>query len=283
MNNVDKNYDVLFSIQRFTENIFSLKKSLKNQKLTFCKTIQHEIIEQNRKWLENTIDEQLDVFDRIKKSRYQDIRNYLLDVLQKNTFRRFDSTYFQTFHDDNDENVETNIRFYIENFRSILEFETKKKNINIDWIYLKRFKKRKNWNLFSFFRKSFDHEMKLLKESRTFSVISTFLQKIRSNLINVAVFRKKNTDNFCLQTLLKICEKKNHFAIFKCQHMYIEFRMIDIKTNTFWYFIALYSIENHDMFRRCDQMIAIFAIQISCLILKIFKLLQICDIFFSFD
>ena len=127
MNNVDKNYDISFSIQRFTKDIFSLKKSLKNQKLTFCKIIQHEIIEQNRKWLKNTIDEHFEIFDRIKKSRYQNIRNHLFDILQKNIFRRFDSTYFQTFHDDNDEIVVTNIRFYIENFRSIFEFETEKK------------------------------------------------------------------------------------------------------------------------------------------------------------
>ena len=123
---------------------------------------------------------------------------------------------------------------------------------NIDWMFLKRFKKRKNWIMINFFKKSFDHEMKLLKKSKTFSIILTFLQKIRSNLINIVVFRKKHSNNFCLQILLKICEKKNHFAIFKCQHMYIEFKMIDIKTNTFWYFIALYSIENYNMFRKCD-------------------------------
>ena len=283
MNNADRNYDVSFSTQRSTEDIFSLKKSLRDQKLAFCKTIQHEIIEQDRKWLESTIDEQIDVFDRIKRSRYQDIRSHLFDVLQKDTFRRFDSSYFQTFHDDNDENVETNIRFYIEDIRSIFEFETEKKNINIDWMYLERFKKRKNWSMTSFLRKFFDHEMKLLKKSRTSSIISTFLQKLRSNLINIVVLRWKHSDNFCLQTLLKICEKKNHFAVFKSQHMYIEFRMIDIRTNTFWYSIALYSIENHDIFRRCDQMIAIFAIQTSCLTLKFFKLLQICDTLFRFN
>ena len=49
MNNVDKNYDVSFSTRRFTKNIFSLKNSLRNQQLTFCKILQHEIIEQNKK------------------------------------------------------------------------------------------------------------------------------------------------------------------------------------------------------------------------------------------
>ena len=122
--------------------------------------------------------------------------------------------------------------------------------------------------MINFFKKSFDHEMKLLKKSKTFSIISTFLQKIRSNLINIVVLRKKHSNNFCLQTLFEICKKKNHFAIFKNQHMYIEFKMIDIKTNIFKCFIALYSIENYNMFRKCDQMIAIFTIQISYLTLK---------------
>ena len=85
--------------------------------------------------------------------------------------------------------------------------------------------------MIDFFKKSFDYEMKSLKKSKTFSIVSRFLQKIRSNLINVVVFRKKNTNNFYLQTLLKIIEKKNHFAIFKNQHMYIKFKMIEIKTN----------------------------------------------------
>ena len=230
MNNVDRNYDVSFSTRRSTEDIFSLKNSLRNQQLAFCKTLQHEIIEQNRKWLKDTIDEHLEIFDRIKKSRYQNIRNYLFSILQKDSIRCFDSSYFQTFHDDNDENVETDIRFYIEDFRSIFEFETEEKN-NIDWMFLNRFKKRKDWIMIDFFKKSFDHEMKLLKKSKTFSIISTFLQKIRSNLINIVVFRKKYSNNLCLQTLLKIIEKKNHFAIFRSQHMYIEFKMIDIRAN----------------------------------------------------
>ena len=265
MNNVDRNYEISFFTQRSTKDIFSLKRSLRDQQLTFCKILQHEVIEQDRKWLEVTIDNHLEIFDRIKSSRYRSIRSHLLFILQKDSIRHFDFLYFQTFHDDNDENVETDIRFYIKDFRSILEFETKEKN-NIDWIFLERFKKRKRWIMISFFRKSFDHEIKLLKKSRTSSIISRFLQKIRSNLINIAVFRKRNTNNLCLQTLLKIIEKKNHIAIFRNQHMYIIFRMIDNRANTFWYSIALYSIKIYSMFRRYDQMIAIFAIiSIVCL------------------
>ena len=48
MNNADRNYDVSFFTQRSTKDIFSLKKSLRNQQLTFCKTLQHEVIEQDR-------------------------------------------------------------------------------------------------------------------------------------------------------------------------------------------------------------------------------------------
>ena len=47
INNVD--YDISFSIRRFTKNIFLLKNSLRNQQLTFCKILQHKIIEQNKK------------------------------------------------------------------------------------------------------------------------------------------------------------------------------------------------------------------------------------------
>ena len=179
---------------------------------------------------------------------------------------------FKTFHDDNDENVEADIRFYIKDFWTILEFEAKEKNY-IDWVFLERFKKRKRWIMINFFKKSFDHEMKLFKKSKTSSIISRLLQKIRSNLINIAVLRRRNTNNFCLQTLLKIIEKKNYIAIFRSQHMYIEFRMIDIKTNAIWNSIALYSIQNHDMLRRRNQMIEISAFQILCLISSFFATL----------
>ena len=131
---------------------------------------------------------------------------------------------------------------------------------------------------------SFVYESKLLKTS---SVNSTLLNRIRSYLINIIVFRlrleREQLNNLNLSTLLKICEKKNHIAVSRSQHMYIIFRMIDIRANTFWNSIALYSNENHDMFRRCAKMIAIFAIQTSCLTLKSFKLLQICDTLSRFD
>ena len=88
--------------------------------------------------------------------------------------------------------------------------------------------------MIDFFRKSFVYESKLLK---TFSINSILLNRIRSYLINIIVFdfrfERKQLNNFNLLTLLKICEKKNHIAISKNQHMYIIFRMIDIKTNTF--------------------------------------------------
>ena len=87
--------------------------------------------------------------------------------------------------------------------------------------------------MINFFKNSFDHELRLLKKLKTFSIISRLLQKIRFDLIIIVVFCKKNTNNFCLQRLLKIIEKENHIAIFKNQHMYIIFKMIDIKIITF--------------------------------------------------
>ena len=232
MNNAGRNYGVPFSTRRPTEDISSLKGPLRGQQLAFCKALQHEVIEQDREWLEGTIDEHLHVFGRIKRSRYQNIRSHLLDVLQGDTLRRSDPSYFHAFHDGNDEGAEAGIRSYIEGFRSILESEADEED-NIDWVFLGRFKKRKDWTMAGFLRKSFDHEVKLLKKSGTSPAISALLQEIRPDLTNIAVLRRRHSDNPCLQALLEACEKENHFAASKCQHMYIESRMADIRANTF--------------------------------------------------
>ena len=88
--------------------------------------------------------------------------------------------------------------------------------------------------MIDFLRKSFVYESNLLK---TFSINSTVLNRIRSYLINIIVLRlrlqREELDNLNLLTLLKICEKRNHIAVSKSQHMYIVFRMTDIRTNTF--------------------------------------------------
>ena len=88
--------------------------------------------------------------------------------------------------------------------------------------------------MIDFLRKSFVYESNLLK---TFSINSTVLNRIRSYLINIIVLRLRlqrgKLDNFNLLTLLKICEKGNHIAVSRNQHMYIVFRMIDIRANTF--------------------------------------------------
>ena len=231
MNNAGRNYDIPFSTQRPTKDISSLKGPLRDQQLAFCKALQHEVIEQDKKWLEGTIDEHLEIFDRIKRSRYQDIRSHLLSILQGDSIRRSDFSYFQTFHDGNDEGVEADIRSYIEDFRSILESEAEEENNTTNWVFLERFKKRKDWTMAGFLRKSFDHEMKLLKKSGTSPVISRLLQELRPDLTNIAVLLRRHSNNPCLQTLLEVIEKKNHFATSKCQHMYIESRMADIRTN----------------------------------------------------
>ena len=224
-------------------------------------------------------------FDRVFKTRYNIIKENLFRIIVNS--ERCDEFYRQTFHDVDDEKIEIAIRFQIEYHRATIEVESennKKMQNDSNWIFLKRFKKRKRWIMIDFFRKSFVYESKLLKTS---SVNSIFLNRIRSYLINIIVFRlrfeREQLDNFNLSTLLKICEKRNHIAVSRNQHMYIVFRMIDIRANTFWNSIALYSKKNHDMFRRCAQMIAISAIQTSCLTLKFFKLFQICDTLFRFD
>ena len=232
MNNAGRNYGVPFSTQRPTEDISSLKGPLRGQQLAFCKALQHEVIEQDREWLEATIDSHLQAFGRIKSSRYRSIRSHLLSVLQGDSIRHSDPSYFQAFHDGNDEGAEAGIRSYIEGFRSILESEAQEED-NIDWVFLGRFKKRKGWTMTSFLRNSFDHEVKLLKKSGTSPVISRLLQEIRPDLTNIAVLRRRNTDNSCLQALLEAIEKGDHIAASRNQHMYIVSRMADIRANTF--------------------------------------------------
>ena len=278
--------NILYSIRRLTFDVFSLNEKLKNRSKRLIEHVQIEIKFAKIAWLIHTIFDVFEFmnFDRVFKIRYNIIKKNLFKIIVNS--ERCDEFYKQTFHDVDDEKIEIAIRFQIEYHRATIEIESKnnkKMQNDSNWIFLKRFKKRKKWIMIDFLRKSFVYEFKLLKTS---SINSIFLNKIRSYLINIIVFRfrleRKQLNNFNLSTLLKICEKKNHIAIFRSQHMYIVFKMIDIKANTFWNFIALYSNENHDMFRRCDQMIAIFAVQISCLTLRLFKLLQICDILFRF-
>ncbi|KAG7009890.1 hypothetical protein G7Y79_00001g001620 [Physcia stellaris] len=232
MNNAGRNYGVPFSTQRPTEDISSLKGPLRGQQLAFCKALQHEVIEQDREWLKATIDSHLEAFGRIKWARYQDIRKHLLEVLKGDSLRHSEPSYFQAFHDGNDEGAEAGIRSYIEGFRPILESEAEEEDNTANWVFLGRFKKRNGWTMASFLRKSFDHEVKLLKKSGTSPAISALLQEIRPDLTNIAVLRRRNTDNPCLQTLLEAIEKENHIAVSKSQHMYIESRMADIRANT---------------------------------------------------
>ena len=279
--------NIFYSIRRFIFDVFSLNEKLKNRSKRLIEHVQIETRFAKIAWLIYTIFDVFEFmnFDRVFKTRYNIIKENLFRIIVNS--ERCDEFYRQTFHDVDDEKIEIAIRFQIEYHRAIIEIESennKKMQNDSNWIFLKRFKKRKKWIMIDFFRKSFVYESKLLK---TFSIKSILLNRIRSYLINIIVFRfrfeRKQLNNFNLLTLLKICEKKNHIAISRNQHMYIVFRMIDIKTNTFWNSIALYSNENHNMFRKCVQMIAIFAIQISYLTLKFFKLFQICDILFRFD
>ena len=62
-------------------------------------------------------------FDRIFKSRYNDIKENLLKVIIDS--KRCDEFYKQIFHDVDDEKIEIAIRFQIEYHRTIIEIESK--------------------------------------------------------------------------------------------------------------------------------------------------------------
>ena len=61
-------------------------------------------------------------FDRILRSRYNDIRENLLRVTTDP--KRCDEFYRQAFHDADDEKVEAAIRFHIEYHRRAIEAES---------------------------------------------------------------------------------------------------------------------------------------------------------------
>ena len=81
------------------------------------------------------------------------------------------------------------------------------------------------------------YKTKLLKISKTFSINLNLLNNINFYFINIIIFRfrfdRKELNNFNLHALLKVCEQKNYVIVFKCQYIYIIFKIIDIKTNTF--------------------------------------------------
>ena len=204
--------NIFYSIRRFIFDIFSLNEKLKNRLKRLIEHVQIEIQFVKIAWLIHTIFDVFEFmnFDRIFKVRYNIINKNLFKIIVN--LKRCDKFYKQTFHNVDDEKIEIAIRFQIEYYWTIIEIElknNKKMQNNSNWIFLKRFKKRKKWIMIDFFKKSFVYESKLLK---TFSINSIFLNKIRSYLINIIVFRfrfeRKQLNNFNLSTLLKICEKK---------------------------------------------------------------------------
>ena len=121
------------------------------------------------------------------------------------------------------------IRFYIESNRLIIEFEIKQNDINIDWMFLKRFKKNKKWKFDDFVQKKFEHEMKrLFKFFFWFQITNVLRIAKRYNWYNF-VF-SKTIKLFQLENVVENLRKKNHFAIFKNHRIYIKFKMNDIRT-----------------------------------------------------
>ena len=233
MKNVNAHHEILFSIRRSTMNIFETKRFLRSRLKTFCQYKQKNSREKNEQWLKMNIDNQFDLlkFQRIKKIQYNNIRNHLLKIMLFDATRHCQRSYVKIYHNDDENAMIKEIRSYIESNRLIIEFEIKQDDINVDWMFLKRFKKNKEWKLDDFVQEFFEHEMRRLFKRENFSDFkSRMYRELQNDMIDIISFFRKQSNYFSLKTLLKIYEKKNHFAIFKSHRMYIEFKMNDIRT-----------------------------------------------------
>ena len=232
MKNVNAHHEILFSTRRSTMNIFEIKKLLRSRLRTLCQYRQKNSREKNEQWLKMSIDDQFELlkFQRIKKTQYNSIRNHLLKIMLFDVTRHCERSYVKTYHNDDERAMIREIRFYIESNRLIIEFEIKQDDINVDWMFLKRFKKNKEWKFDDFVQKFFEHEMRrLFKRENFFDLKSRMYRELQDNMIDMISLFRKQSNYFNLKTLLKIYERKDYFAIFKSHRMYIKFKINDIK------------------------------------------------------
>ena len=172
MKNVNAHHEIFFSIRRFIMNISEIKKFLKSRLKTFCQYKQKNFREKNKQWLKINIDDQFDLlkFQRIKKIQYNNIQNHLLKIMFFDVTRHCQKSYVKTYHNDDENVMIKKIRFYIESNRLIIEFEIKQNDINVDWMFLKRFKKNKKWKFDDFVQKFSRHEMRRLFKKNFFLI-----------------------------------------------------------------------------------------------------------------
>ena len=233
MKNVNAHHEIFFSIRRFIMNIFETKKSLKSRLRTLCQYKQKNFREENEQWLKMSIDDQFELlrFQRIKKIQYNNIRDHLLKIMLFDATRHCERSYVKIYHNDDENVIIRKIRSYIESNRLVIEFEIKQDDINIDWMFLERFKKNKKWRFDDFVQKFFEHEMKrLFKRENFFDLKSRMNRELQNDMTDMISLLRKQSNYFNLKTLLKIYEKKNYFTVFKSHQMYIEFKMNDIRT-----------------------------------------------------
>ena len=232
MKNVNAHHEILFSTRRFTMNISETKKFLRSRLKTLCQYKQKNSREKNEQWLRMSIDDQFDLlkFQRIKKTQYNSIRNHLLKIMLFDATRHCQKSYVKIYHNDDENAMIKKIRFYIESNRLIIEFEIKQGDINVDWMFLERFKKNKEWRLDDFVQEFFEHEMRRLFKRKNFSDLkSRMYRELQNDMIDMISLFREQSNYLSLRALLKIYEREDHFAVSKSHRMYIKFKMNDIR------------------------------------------------------
>ena len=117
------------------------------------------------------------------------------------------------------------------------------------------YSKQRYWkNAYTYERKNNTH----LNENENFETI----------VWTLFVWRNSKTFLFLLFKIEQLIYqyKYNHENVFESKFIWFKiywFKLLNSisRVLSFYRFIALNSIKNHDMFRKCDQMIAIFAIE----------------------
>ena len=232
MKNASAHHEIPFSTRRPTMDISETKKPLRSRLRTLCQYKQKNSREEDEQWLRMSIDDQFDLlrFQRIKKTQYNSIQNHLLKIMLPDATRHCQRSYVKTYHNGDGNAMIKKIRSYIESNRLIIESEAKQDDVNVDWMFLERFKKDKEWRLDDFVQKSFDHEMKRLFKRESFSDLkSRMYRELQDDMTDMVSLLREQSNYPSLRALLETYERKDHFAVSRSHRMYIESRMDDIR------------------------------------------------------
>ncbi|KAG7006504.1 hypothetical protein G7Y79_00014g036790 [Physcia stellaris] len=134
MKNASAHHEIPFSTRRPTMDISETKGPLRSRLRTLCQYKQEDSREEDEQWLKMSIDDQFELlrFQRIKKTRYNSIRDHLLKVMLPDATRHCGRSYVKTYHNGDGNAMIREIRSYIESNRLTIESEVKQDDINVD-------------------------------------------------------------------------------------------------------------------------------------------------------